>query len=231
MKRKLRAILFDFDGVLADSEPLHLAMFQKILEEEGIPLSRGVYYEKYLGLDDRGVFKAIFKDNGLPLDEKKELDLVRRKNRLVLGETKKGNLLMPGAADFVRQAAQTHFLAVVSGALKSEIQAVLDAAGLRETFQVIVGAEDVSRGKPAPEGFEAAVRLLNRDFVPAAEILLPEECLVIEDSPWGLEAGRAAGMKCAGLLTSYPPERLGEADLIAQDLKSLSLKAVERLFS
>jgi beta-phosphoglucomutase-like phosphatase (HAD superfamily) len=107
----------------------------------------------------------------------------------------------------------------------------LEGAGLRESFQVVVGAEDVSRGKPSPEGFETAMRLLNRDSVQAAEILLPEECLVIEDSPWGLEAGRAAGMKCVGLLTSYPAERLGEADLIAQNLQTLSWKAVERLFS
>lgn len=230
MKSSLRAILFDFDGVLADSEPLHLAMFQKVLEEEGIPLSRGVYYQNYLGLDDRGVFQAVYRDNQLALDEAKELDLVRRKNRLILEETKKGSLLMPGAEDFVRLAARDHFLAIVSGALRSEIQAILNAVGLLETFQVIVGAEDVSRGKPAPEGFLSAVRLLNRDFVPAAEILLPAECLVIEDSPWGLDAGKAAGMKCVGLLTSYSNDKLGQADLIAQDLKSLSLKTVERLF-
>ncbi len=226
----LRAILFDFDGVLADSEPIHLAMFQKILSEEGISLSQEDYYEKYLGLDDRGVFEAVFKAQAKALSPQKEGDLIRRKNQALLAFVKGKSLLLPGAAEFVEKAAEKYFLAVVSGALKSEIVAILSAAGLVEKFHVIVAADDVSQGKPSPEGFQKAFGLLNRDFVPESEILLPEECLVIEDSPWGIEAAHAAGMKCVGVLTSYAEGRMGGADLVVRDTKSLSWDSLSRIF-
>ncbi len=230
-KDTLRAILFDFDGVLADSEPLHLEMFQKVLQEEGISLSREDYYQKYLGLDDRGCFSQVFKDVGRAMVASKLPDLIRRKNRVFLDHVRGRPFLMPGAAEAVRQMKDRHFLTVVSGALRSEILAILEGAGLEKAFQVIVAAEDVAQGKPHPEGFLTAIRLLNRDFVTPAEILLPGECLAIEDSPWGVEAAKAAGVKCLAVATSYDPSRLAGADLVAKDITSISWEKAEALFS
>lgn len=230
METILRAILFDFDGVLANTEPVHLQMFQRVLQEEGITLTREDYFEKYLGLDDRACFAQVYKDQGKALAEAKQKDLVVRKNKSLLEFLKGRSLLLDGAQEVIEKAAERCFLAIVSGALKSEITAILEGAGLAKRFQVIVSADDVSEGKPHPEGFLSAIRLLNRDFVPAAEILLPEECLAIEDSPWGIEAAKKAGTRCLAVTTSYPADRLRAADLITKDLSTLPWNDVESLF-
>ena len=230
MKSSLRAFLFDFDGVIADSEPIHLAMFQKVLTEEGLSLDRETYYEKYLGLDDRSFFEAFYKENGNPLSREKNEDLILRKNQLLLSETRNKSLLLPGVRAFLEQVKGKYYFAIVSGALRNEIEAILNASGLSDHFQVIVGADDVSEGKPHPEGFLQAIRLLNRDFVPASEILLPEECLAIDDSPWGLTAARKAGAKCLAVETSYPKEKLTEADLVISNLLAARLEELEKLF-
>ncbi|MBI3541078.1 MAG: HAD family phosphatase, partial [Deltaproteobacteria bacterium] len=145
-------------------------------------------------------------------------------------DLKSQSLLLPGAKEFIEHMSSQYYLAIVSGALRSEIEMILETAGLKKKFHVIVAAEDVSQGKPRPDGFILAIRLLNRDHVPPSEILLSEECLVIEDSPWGLEAAKLAGVKSLALLTSYPRERLTLANLIAPDLRHLKWDQVEALF-
>lgn len=230
-KDSLRAILFDFDGVLADSEPLHLRMFQKVLGEKGVFLTREAYYQKYLGLDDRGCFAQVFKDSGQEIDEATIENLIHRKNEAMLEHLKGSSVLMPGAVELIGKLKGKYFLTIVSGALRSEIQAILKGAGLEQAFQVIVAADDVAQGKPHPEGFQAAIRLLNRDFIPPAEILLPGECLAIEDSPWGIEAAKKAGAFCLAVETSYDASRLHQADLIAHDTASIDWAKVEALFS
>lgn len=227
----LRAILLDFDGVLADTEPIHFAMFREVLKQEGVTLSKSLYYEKYLGLDDRSCFAAVYKDQGRRLDAATKERLIQNKNKALLEFVDGRPVLLPGVKAFVEKMNQNYFLAIVSGALKSEITAILDGAGLRDKFHVIVAADDVAQGKPDPEGFLTAIRLLNRDFIPSSEVLFGSECLAIEDSPWGIEAAHRAGSRCLGVLTSYPKGRLHEADLLFHDLDSVDWKTVETLFS
>lgn len=229
MAHSFRAILLDFDGVIADSEPVHLRLFQKILSEEGMELREEEYYEKYLGLDDRSCFEAVFRDQGKPLIEDQQKELVRRKHQAFEQMSFLASLIYPGVVDFLERASPQHFLAIVSGALRDEVLAILRSGGIHEKFQTIVAAEDVTAGKPAPDGFLEAVRRLNRDAVPSSEYLLPQECLVIEDSPWGIEAARGAGMKCVALMTSYPREKLSKADLIFPSLKSVKWEQIESL--
>ncbi len=226
-----RAILFDFDGVLADSEPAHFRGFRRVFSEVGIDLPRDEYYRKYLGLDDRGCFEAVFRDRGkdLPLDERDRL--IMKKNRIVLEDIAKNSILAPEAPPLIENFFGKYHLAIVSGAMTSEIRAILKSADLASKFHLIVGAEDVSAGKPSPEGYELAIHLLNRDFVPPAEILLPHECLVIEDSPWGIQAGKKAGCRTVALRTSYPNEIFEEADLSFSELGTIDWDQVERLFS
>ncbi len=229
-KPSLRAFLFDFDGVLADTEPVHLACFKKILSGQGIELSKEEYYEKYLGLDDRSCFEAVFRDRGLTLSAEQQKELMRLKNTALLKELGGKPLLLPGVRELVGRLAGQYYLAVVSGALKSEVLSVLRGATMDAKFQVVVAADDVTRCKPDPEGFVTALRLLNRDFVPPSERLLPQECLVVEDSPWGIEASRKADMKCLALLTSYSKERLAGADRVVKGLKEVTDKLLNDLF-
>lgn len=230
MKTSLRTLLFDFDGVLADTEPVHMNFFREILGEEGITLTESDYWERYLGLDDRACFEAVFRDGEKPLAPGKMEELVLRKNEAVLAYVTGRPILLPGVVEFLEGVFQKYYLAVVSGGRRNEIEAVLEGGGIRRKFHLIVAADDLSKGKPDPEGFLTAVRLLNRDFVPPSEILLAAECLAIEDSPWGIEAAHRAGIKCLALLTSYPKERLAGADVIAPNLKSVRWEEITGLF-
>jgi len=217
-RQEIRALLLDFDGVLADTEPVHLRFFAELLGPEGISLSREAYFAKYLGLDDRSCFRKVFADAGRELDPALEESLVRRKNQQILEYLNGKSVLLPGVADFLRNLQGRYYLAIVSGALRSEIEAVLRSEGLAKLFHLIVGADQVARGKPDPEGFITAMKLLNRDHVPESEILLPVECLAVEDSPWGIEAAKKAGVRVAAVTTSYPKEKLSLADEIIGSL-------------
>lgn len=210
----IRAILFDFDGVIVNSEPIHLEKLQLLLAEEGILLSREDYYKNYLGYDDRDCLYHVFKDQGKILTEDKKQSLIRRKEELVLEAFHRGEILVPGVKEFIQKISPHYYLAIVSGAVRSEILAILETCQLKKYFRLVVGAEDVSHGKPSPEGYQKAIRLLNRDFVPASEVLLPGECLVIEDSPWGLRAGHETGCVCVGVTNTYAEDRLEPAHFV-----------------
>jgi len=218
--------------VIADDEPLHLELFQRVLGEEGLPLSEQDYYGKnYLGMDDRGCFGAVLKIHGRPVTGGTLQRLIDRKAHYYQQAIQSRMILFPGAADFVRLAAQRYPLAIASGALRHEIMMILGHAGIKQYFEAIVSAEDVREGKPSPEGFIKAMERLNHPPTRSAQPILPGECLVIEDSPFGIAAARSAGMKCLAITNSYPAERLGEAHLVIRTLEGLELEVVETLFN
>ena len=128
MTRALQAIIFDFDGVIANSEPLHFTAFKQALDEDGIDLSAADYYAHYLGFDDVGVFRALGRDRGLPMAEARVSELVARKGERLQELLAAGSVLFPGAAEFIRQAAAAVPVAIASGALRHEIEEVLEAA-------------------------------------------------------------------------------------------------------
>lgn len=209
-----RAILFDFNGVIINDEPQHCEALTATLAEYGIPLDRETYYREYLGFDDRECFRFTFERYGRPAGGPALAEAIERKAAHYAAEIRRAMTLVPGAADFIRAAAADGLaLAIVSGALRREIDLVLDAAGLRRHFGVVVSAEDVSACKPAPEGYIRACRALG---------LAPEHCVVVEDSLPGLAAARAAGLRCAVLTTSHPGDRLGPADAVWPDLAGRS---------
>jgi HAD superfamily hydrolase (TIGR01509 family) len=203
------AILFDFNGVIIDDEPQHCEALIATLAEYGFPLDRETYYREYLGFDDRECFRYTFARNGGPVEEARIAEAIERKNEHYLRAVRADMRLVPGAVDFVAAAAgEGRRLAVVSGALRREIELVLEAAGLRRHFDQIVSAEDVSACKPDPEGFNRAREALG---------VSPEACVVVEDSLPGLAAARAAGLRCAMLTTSYPEDALAAGDLVWPD--------------
>ena len=141
MTGNLHAIVFDFDGVIADSERLHLRSYQDILAPEGITMSNEDYFNRYLGYDDVGVFEAVGRDQGVAMDEHRVSELIARKERRYESLAAAGEMLFPGAADFIRSAVAASIpIAIASGALTHEIEDVLERAGLIKLFPVIVGA-------------------------------------------------------------------------------------------
>lgn len=223
----LKAIIFDCDGVIADTEPIHLAAFGRVLAEEGIALSEEDYFSHYLALDDRGCFTRALAGQGASLTQDRLSELIRRKAGYVERAMQTGLTLLPGAAEFIRKAAERYPLAIASGALRAEIETVVNRSGLRNCFRTIVSAEDVARSKPYPDPFIKALELLNLSTTDRIEA---RECLVIEDSIHGIRAAHQAAMQCLAVTNSYPKEKLSEAQLVVDSLLGLSLNHAESLF-
>ena len=215
----LQAVFFDFDGVIADSEPLHLRAYQEVLRPEGIQLDRDEYYEKYLGYDDLGLFQALTKDRGLSIDVSRMDDWIDTKTQLIEEMLSSDSVLFPGAAACVRRCAEQAPLAIASGALEPEIVLVLEHSELRPFFDAIASASDGVRGKPAPDLYMLALAKLADQRKITLE---PASCVAIEASHWGLKAARQAGLRCVGIAHTYPASELSEADLVVERLEEIT---------
>jgi len=224
----LKAIIFDCDGVIADTEPIHMAAFGRVLAEEGITLTEDDYFAHYLALDDRGCFTKALDAAGRSLTQEQLSELIRRKAEYVEPAMEANLRILPGAAEFIQLASDVYPLAVASGALRAEIELVLKYGDLRDRFRVIVSAEDVARSKPHPDPFLKACELLNAG---TGNHIEPAECLVIEDSIHGIRAAHQPSMCCLAVANSYPREKLAEADHIVDSLAGLSLRDAESLFN
>ena len=225
----LAAIIFDFDGVIADSEPLHFAGFRLTLAEIGISLTESDYYANYLGYDDRGCFIAALTAHQRPADPSVIAPLMQRKAQAYLESVKDHLVIFPGVREFVSEAAATYPLAIASGALRHEIEFILEQTGLRKAFLHITGAEDVSKGKPDPEPFLHALAALNRQR--PNQTIAPDSCLVIEDSIPGLRGAKTAGMKVLAVANTHTIQDLHEAHAVAQSLSQVRLSELrERLW-
>ena len=218
---ELRAIIFDFDGVIADTEPLHFAALQRVLAGIDITLTEAEYYADYLGFDDRGCFLAALRTHRREASPALVGELMDRKAQAYLAAIKDHLAIFPGVRELVHDAAARVPLAIASGALRNEIDVILQEAGLRKAFCHITSAEDVTRGKPAPDPFLHAMAGLNRQ--PAQPTLTPQDCLVIEDSLPGIRAARAAGMKVLAVANTHTVQDLGEADAITHSLADTRL--------
>lgn len=226
--RALQAIIFDFDGVIADSEQLHLKAFQATLTPRGIPLSRDDYYAHYLGFDDGGVFRQVMTDRGRPVPTGADLaTLIDEKSAAYDALAAAGDMLYPGAADFLRAAAQAVPVAIASGAHTSEIDDVLTRAGLRSLFPVIVGADQTRRSKPDPEPYRTAVERLAAH---CGRTIEPWRTVAIEDSHWGLSSARGADLRLVAVSTTYPAHELRpHAELVTTGLAALTLDMLDDL--
>lgn len=214
------AIIFDFNGVIIDDEPVHADLFIKVLYDEEIILTEKDYWEKYLGFDDKGLFEAIYQREGKKLTPKKLKELIEKKNHLYFPALQKKFKVFDGVSLFISEVAKKYPLAVVSGALRSEIEFVLDQLGQKNLFEFIISADDTKRGKPDPEGYVMALAKLKKSHPE----IKPETCLVIEDSLSGIEAAKRANMKVVALTHSYPKNELKNADWVFDsfdEIKSL----------
>jgi len=222
----LQAIVFDFDGVIADSEPLHLKAYQQALAAEGLLLDREEYFARYLGYDDVGMLQALARDRRLAWTDRHITALVARKGVKLQAMLEGDQVLFPGAADFVRAAAAAVPIAIASGALRHEIVQIVDAAGLGGLFAAVVASGDTPESKPSPAPYLLAFERLQDA---AGKPLDRQRCVAIEDSVWGLESARGAGLRCVGVTTSYPAAELTAAELVVGGLDALSLPMLEDL--
>jgi len=211
------AVLFDFDGVIVNSEPLHFHAFHEVLLEEKIEITEAEYYRELIGFDDKGAFKHVFKSHGRELDPKTFLRVMTLKSEKMMDliRARKYHTL-PGVDEFVRGLWWHYPLAICSGALREEIEAMLEGVALRECFKVIVAAEDVTVGKPDPQGYMLCMAQLGQKI---KKTLRPEQCLVVEDAPTVIRSVNAVGFKTLAVATSYPVEKLQEATYVVKDLK------------
>jgi len=214
----LKAVIFDFNGVIVDDEPLHLELFRRVLGEEGVALTDEDYHAKYLGYDDRGCFTTALKDAGrteLAGNAKLITELIERKADYYYEAIEDRFLLFPGAVELVKKLAAKYPMAIASGALRGEIEVVLRRGGIRECFKEIIASEDVTVCKPDAEGYNKALASLN---APGSDLIQPGECLVIEDSVAGVEAAKRAGMWCLAVTNSYTAGDLAKADWVVSTL-------------
>ncbi|MET0154310.1 MAG: HAD family phosphatase [Candidatus Binatia bacterium] len=225
--RMLRAILFDFDGTIAQSEPLHFAAFAETLAERHVSLPQALYYARYLGLTDAECVERMLDDFGRRDLRADVAALLRRKAEIMARRMADGVPLCPGVAPFIARAAGHAAVAIVSGALRVEIDRVLEDTGLRPYFRLVLSAENVGRGKPDPEGYRLACARLRELGVADLD---PRQCLVVEDAPKGIEAARAAGMRVVALPHTCRAEALAAADRVYNSYAEIDWKDLESLY-
>ena len=224
----LQAIIFDFDGVIADTEPIHLRGFQEELLAQGISLSERDYFDRYLGMSDREGFEAVSRDQGRPLDGEVVDLMILRKTVRVQALAASASPVFPGVPDRVREWSEAVPLAIASGALRVEIEAILAGVALRRCFSTIVSADDPVAGKPSPASYLLALDQLAAATGRAAAFD-PGCCVAIEDSRWGIAAARRAGLRVVGVTSSYAASALAEADLVVSSVADLTLGALRSL--
>jgi HAD superfamily hydrolase (TIGR01509 family) len=214
------AVIFDFDGVIADTERLHLGAFQEVFAARGWTLEEEAYFDRYLGYDDHGLVAAYAQDQQLALEENELRELVRQKTDAFSRHLSSPEIVYAGARRCMEQLAARYKLGIASGALHAEIASILRAAELIDLFPVIVGADDVSECKPSPAPYLVAATRLGVE---------PAACVAVEDSVAGLAAARAAGMRTIGVTTTTPRDALAFADYVIESLREVSPELIESL--
>jgi beta-phosphoglucomutase-like phosphatase (HAD superfamily) len=224
----LAAVVFDFDGVLADSEPLHLQGLRAALATRGLDVPPADYYAHFLGFNDEDALASMAVHYGWSLTARDIAALVETKmNQMETLLTAPG-VLFPEARACVRRFAGVG-LAIASGAKRQEIELVLEANALAGEFDCIVASGETEQSKPSPEPYARAVSLLQELGVVASGPDVARRCVAVEDSQWGLQSARGAGLCCVAVTTSYPAAVLADADLVIASLEELTPERLSRL--
>jgi len=231
----IQAVMFDFNGVIIDDEPLHQKAFREVLGAEGVGLTEGEYLTM-LGMDDATFVRTAFERAGVELTEERMRAVIEREaetHRAMLEEAELP--LFPGAVTFVKALARKYPLGLVSMAERAEIEYGIGRALIAPYFTAIVSAEDVHACKPDPECYLLALERLNRKRAEAAAqviALRPSECLVIEDSPPGILSARGAGMRTLGVTNTVNDRALREAgaEVVTGSLADWTVDTLHHLY-
>lgn len=223
----LKALIFDFDGIIVDTEPLHYQAFQEVLQPLGLGYSWDEYVSCYMGFDDREGFREAFKAGSKTLSDTELTKLISKKAEIFLKIIDKGIRPYSGVVELIEDAAGKIPLSLCSGALLSDVVPILNQLGIYNKFDVIVTADDVSASKPDPSSYLLAVNRLSKLF-PLSEIS-PSECLAIEDTPAGIDSAKNAGLRVLAVTNSYPAEKLLVADHVVDTVEGLSITKLNKL--
>jgi beta-phosphoglucomutase len=227
----LKAIVFDFDGVLVDSEPLHYQAFVMVGKGLGFEFDYDDYLLRFIGFDDRDAFRLILAEVGYNGDaERRIAELMRQKQQAFTALVKAGAPLIPGALPLARQAADAKIpVAIASGATTADIDLMLDAIDGRDPFEVIVSADMVEQSKPDPRTYALAYERLAAAHPDMK--LKPGLCLAIEDTAAGIASARGAGMMTLGLTTTGPAENLRDADRVVDSLEGVTVATLRQWYN
>jgi HAD superfamily hydrolase (TIGR01509 family) len=229
----IQAILFDFNGVIIDDEPLQLKAYQEVLSAQGIELTSEQYYAS-MGMDDKAFVRGAFARAKKDLSKSLMNESIEKKSEIHRGLIQAEIPLFPGVANFLKAASKHYHLALVSMARRVEIEYVLERAKLASLFTAVVSAEEVKNHKPDPECFKLALAKLNEQRRAVRQLpLLPGECLVIEDATQGIQAGRAAGMRTLGITNTISETELRDAgaELVSPGLADWSVEAIPLVYN
>lgn len=215
-----QAVIFDFDGVIVDTEPLHYQAFQQVLAPLGLGYSWFEYEEKYMGFDDRDAFLETFRTDNRLISNDQLGKLIATKANCFQDIIQSGVKAYPGVVEFIKSLHSSNIpLAICSGALRSDIAPILDTLDIASCFQIIVTADDVSKSKPDPACYCLAFDKLSARW-PQLQ-LNARETVAIEDTPAGIIAASQAGLTVIAVTNSYPQDQLGNADHITDSLSNL----------
>jgi beta-phosphoglucomutase len=224
----LSAVIFDCDGILVDSEPLHYRAFQQVLTPLGLTHDYQQYLNRYIGYDDRDAFVEVFRDAGRTVEADNLKKLIEAKNAALLQIISEGVNSFPGVVRLVRELFSLNVpLAVASGSLRLEIENFIEALGLKDCFRVIVAADDVRHSKPDPETYLLTLHKLQETL--QAENMYAQSCVAIEDTPAGIESAKGAGLFVIGVANSFPPDQLYGADYVLKDLATFNVSQLSQL--
>jgi beta-phosphoglucomutase len=207
----LGAVIFDMDGVIVDSEPRHERAYLEVVGAMGYGETHGLRFADYIGRSDKELWVDFVRRNN-PSQSLEELVAMKRCRMIEIIEREQP--LFPGVAELVQKMAAVCPLALASGSERLVVQAVLSLNELRRHFSAVVSGSDVTHGKPAPDIFLHAARLLK---------VSPAECWVIEDSKPGIAAGKAAGMRVIAITNTYPATELTQADYVVSTYAEIDL--------
>ena len=224
----IQAVIFDFDGIIVDTEPLHHRAFCRVLEPLNLPLSWGRYYEHYLGFDDRDVLRTRFDEEGIHLEEAMMRRLIDEKAQAFLDIIhQEGVEAFPGVVELVKLLHGHVPLAIASGALASDIEPILEMLELTACFKERVTADQVHISKPDPESYREAFARLKVAY--PDRVSDPLCCLAIEDTPAGVQAAKGAGLRVLAVSNTYEPGALDAADRVVTSLAGIDLAALDAL--
>lgn len=229
----IKAVIFDFNGVIINDEPIHQQLIEEILLEENLVLKRNEYWKTSLGCSHRDCLRDLLASRGRVASEEYLTALQHKKAQSYIQqiESLEKLPLYPGLTDFIFQIRSSNLkLAIVSGAIRQEIELVVKRAELAEFFQIIVAADEIATAKPQPDGYLLALERLNQKY-PELN-LQASECLAIEDTLAGIQAAKAAGMKVVGVANTYPYHMLHrQSDWTVDYLNELELELIKERYS
>lgn len=225
---KCQAVIFDFDGIIVDSEPLHHKAFARVFDPINLTLTWERYYDYYLGFDDRDVIRERFKEADRDLDEQTLTSIMRNKANLFVDIVEReGVQPYPGVVPLIKRLGGTIPLAICSGALSSDINPILRILQLQDRIDELVTADQVQASKPDPESYRLALTRLMERF--PGRVRDPGRCVAIEDTPAGITSARGAGLKVVAVTNTYAAESLGSADKVVDSLEGLTLESLDQL--